>query len=144
LVTQLFDQHLISLRTGLFDYNPNLEFVGFWESKIIHIDPNVFDHLYKLSNFWLGEVLCINIDFYDSKEQVKKAINIVKSKCSKSEFLALDNQIKNLEIESKYLNSEVFGAKLQSFEKNFNNSKFSKSQTLNYKFQNLKSALNTT
>jgi len=75
------------IEAGLFDYNPNLEFVGFWESKIIHIDPNVFDHLYKLSYLWLSTVPCINIDFYDSREQVKKAIKIVKSNCSNSEFL---------------------------------------------------------
>jgi len=126
------------IEEGLFDFNPNLEFVGFEESKIIHIDPNVFDHLTKLSNFWFYSVPCVDQDIYDSSGDIQEIIQVVKSNCSNSEFLSLDNQIKNLEIESKTLNSEVFGAKLESFEKSFNNSKFSKFRPLNYKFQNLK------
>jgi len=125
------------IEEGLFDFNPNLELVGFWEDKIIHIDPNVFDHLTKLSNFWCRFVPCVEKDIC-SFGDIQEIIKAVKSSCSNSEFLSLDNQIKNLEIESKTLNSEDFNTKLESFEKIFNNSTFSKFRPLNYKFQNLK------
>jgi len=131
------------IEAGLFDFNPNLQLVGIQESKIIHIDPNVFDHLNKLSNFWFYSVPCVDQTISNSKEMVQEVLKIVTSNCSNSEFLSLDNQIKNLEIESKTLNSEDFNTKLESFEKSFNNSKFSKSQTLNYKLQNLKLATST-
>jgi len=127
------------IEEGLFDYNPKLEAVSFAaESRIIHIDPNVFDHLNELSYFFFISVPCIDQIISNSKEGVQEAIKVVKSKCSSSEFLTLDNQIKNLEIESKTLNSDAFGEKLESFEKSFNNSKFSRFRPLNYKFQNLK------
>ena len=126
------------IEEGLFNFNPNLEVVGFWESKIIHIDPNVFDHLTKLSYFWFGYVRCVNKHINDSKEKVQKALKIVKSKCSSLEFLSLDKKMKNLEISSKTLNSENFNMKLTTFEKRLNSSKFSKFRPLNYKFQNLK------
>jgi len=126
------------IEEGLFDFNPNLEFVGFRESKIIHIDPNVFDHLTKLSYFWFGYVPCVKQDTANSIEKVQEAIKIVKSNCSSSYFLSLENQMKNLEIESKTLNSEDFNTKLENFEKILNNSKFSKFRPLNYKFQDLK------
>jgi len=126
------------IEEGLFDFNPHLELVGFEEPKIIHIDPNVFDNLAKLSDFWFEDVPCVTKEIYDSREEVQEAIKVVKSSCSSSEFLSLDNQIKNLEIKSKTLNSEDFNTKLETFEKSFNNSKFSKFRPLNYKVQNLK------
>jgi len=52
--------------------------------------------------------------------------------------LSLDRQIKNQEIESKVLNFENFNTKLETFEKSFNNSKFSKFRPINYKFEILK------
>jgi len=127
------------IEEGLFDFNPNLEFLLFWEDKLIHIDPNVFDHLTKLNNFWFGFVPCVNQDILEEKEQIQEAIKVVKSNCSSSEFLSLENQIENLEIESKTLNSEDFNTKIESFEKILNNSKFSKFRPLSYKLQNLKS-----
>jgi len=129
------------IEEGLFDFNPNLEFVEFYEIRIIHIDPNVFDHLNKLRYFLFSNVLCVRQNVFNLTEQVQEAIKVVKSSCSNDDFLSLENQIENLEIESKTLNSEAFGAKLEMFEKIFNNSKFSKFRPLNYKFQNLKSAL---
>jgi len=126
------------IEEGLFDFNPNLEVVGFYESKIIHIDPNVFNHLTKLSNFWFSYVRCVNKYIVDSKEKVQKALKIVKSKCSSSEFLSLVKKMKDLEINSKILNSEDFNKQLLTFEKRLNSSKFFKFRPLNYKFQNLK------
>jgi len=127
---------------GLFDFNPNLKIVGFWENKIIHIDPNVFDHLNKLSNFWFSEVPCVGQDIKNSKQKVQKALKIVKSNCSSSEFLSLNNIITLFEMEFKTYKSDSIGVRLGKFEKYFNNSKFSKFRPLNYKFQILKSYIN--
>ena len=60
------------IEEGLFDYNPNLEVVGFYERKLVHIDPNVFDNLNKLRSFWFSLVPCVGLDVEDSKEDVKK------------------------------------------------------------------------
>ena len=108
----LFDNAIEIIEEGLFDFNPHLEFVRFEESKIIHIDPNVFDHLDKLSHFWFYLVPCVNQNIYDSISQVEGAIKVIKSNCTNSEFSFLDEQIKSLEIESKTLNSEAFNTKL--------------------------------
>ncbi|XP_070505229.1 putative leucine-rich repeat-containing protein DDB_G0290503 [Chironomus tepperi] len=131
------------IEEGLFDYNPNLEVVGFYESNIIHIDPNAFDNLSKLSYFWFYHVPCVGQDISNSKEQVQSAIKVVKSKCTDADFLSLDTQLKNLESESKTLNSEAFKAKLGNLEKSIQNSKFFKFRPLNYKVQNLKTAFNS-
>jgi len=138
----IYQNEIEIIEEGLFDFNPTLVVVGIWESKIIHIDPNVFDHLNKLSNFRFGYVPCVGQDIWETNVKVQEAIQVIKSNCSNSEFLSLGSQIKNLEIESKTLNSEDFNTKLESFEKNFKNSKFSKFRPLNYKFQSLKSASN--
>ena len=127
------------IEEGLFDFNPNLEAVGFWEeNNIIHIDPNVFDHLNKLTYFQFSFAICVNEDVKDSRDKVQEAIKVVKSNCSNSEFLSLEIQIKNLENESKTLNSSEFNTNFENFEKTFKNSKFLKFRPLSYKFQNLK------
>ncbi|XP_070505183.1 uncharacterized protein [Chironomus tepperi] len=139
----LYDNKIEIIEEGLFDYNPNLEFVGFDERNIIHIDPNVFDHLNKLRYFWFYRVPCVAKSIDDSKEKVQSAIKVVKSNCTNADFLSLDTQLKNLESESKTLDSEAFSAKLESFEKSFQNSKFFKFRPLSYKVQNLKAAFNS-
>jgi len=99
--------------------------------------------LSKLSNFWFASAPCVSQEIYNSIARVQEALKVVKSDCTNSEFLSLDNQIKNLKIESITLNSESLSIKLISFEKSFKNSKFSKFRPLNYQFQNLKPAINT-
>ncbi|XP_070502069.1 putative leucine-rich repeat-containing protein DDB_G0290503 [Chironomus tepperi] len=134
----LYSNKIEIIEEGLFDFNPNLEAVGFEEPNIIHIDPNVFDNLSKLRYFWFRPVPCIAQFIYDSKEKVQSVLKIVKSKCTSADFLSLDTQLKNLESESKTLNSEAFSAKLESFEKSFQNSKFFKIRYLKSKFEILK------
>jgi len=126
------------IEAGLFDFNPKLELVVFWESKIIHIDPNVFDNLNKLRYLWFEYVLCVDQNIFNSREQVQEAIKVVKSNCSNSEYLELDNQIKNLKIDFEILNSPEFNVKLEIFEKNLENSKFTESSQLNDRIQNPK------
>ncbi|XP_070501794.1 putative leucine-rich repeat-containing protein DDB_G0290503 [Chironomus tepperi] len=134
----LYYNQIEVIENGLFDYNPNLEAVGFQEPSIIYIDPNVFDNLTKLRYFWFSPVPCVAQNILDSKEKVQSVIKVVKSKCSNFDFLSLDTQLKNLEIESKSLNSEAFNAKLENFEKSFQNSKFFNIRTLKSKFEILK------
>jgi len=118
------------IEEGLFKFNPHLEAVGFEESKIIHIHPNVFDHLNKLRYFWLYEIPCIDQDIWDSKVKVKEAIKVIKSNCLNSDFYSLYSQIKNIKIESKALST-----KLETIEKELKNSKLSNIDALKYKFE---------
>lgn len=78
---------LTMIEEGLFDHNPNLQLVGFYEEKIIHIDPDVFDHLSSLNYFWFYYVPCIAQDIYDSRSEVLDAIKIIKAKCVSAEVL---------------------------------------------------------
>ncbi|XP_070504787.1 putative leucine-rich repeat-containing protein DDB_G0290503 [Chironomus tepperi] len=134
----LTDNGIEVIEQGLFDYNPNLEVVGFDEPNIIYIDPNVFDNLNRLSHFWFEKVPCIAQYISNSKEKVQSAIKVVKSKCPNSDFLFLSTQLKSLESMSKTLDSAVFDAKLESFEKSSKNSKFLKFRPLSSKIEILK------
>jgi len=88
VVFTLLSNKIKVIEKGLFDYNPKLEVVGFAsETRIIHIDPNVFDNLKKLSNFYFLSVPCIDQSISDSPEQAQEAIKVVKSNCSNSEYL---------------------------------------------------------
>lgn len=125
------------IEEGLFKFNPKLQFVRFYESKIVHIDPNVFDSLDKLNYFYFHTVPCIN-DNIASRDKVVDAIKNVKVKCTSNEYLDLEPKIKNLKEESKILNLEDFNQKLKNFENIFINSKFSRFHPLKGKFENLK------
>ncbi|KAL7019586.1 hypothetical protein ACKWTF_011173 [Chironomus riparius] len=72
------------IEKGLFDFNPNLKILGFYESKVTHIDFNAFDNLNKLTYLWVYAIPCINKDIYDSRVDVEEAIGIMKVKCVKS------------------------------------------------------------
>ena len=126
------------IEEGLFDYNPNLEWIGFTGSNIIHIDPNVFDNLKKLKTFWLETVPCVKKKVDNSYEKVKEVIVVVKRQCRNSEFMEIEDKIENLKSESKSLNAEEFKEKLELFEKSFITLKFSKYRPLNHKFESLK------
>ncbi|XP_070509069.1 uncharacterized protein [Chironomus tepperi] len=123
---------------GLFDYNPNLIWVGINEAKLIHIDAHVFDHLTGLKSFWFTNVPCIKKTIDGSREKVEAAIYIAKAYCVNNEFTALDMKLDMLESDAKSLNADDFKASLESFEKSFITSKFSKFRPLNYKFEKLK------
>lgn len=126
------------IEEGLFDFNPELKAVGFWESKIIHIDPKVFDYLNNLSCFWFDNVPCINFNVCDSKEKLKHAIGLVKKNCKNSGFVDLNNDIENLKRDAKILNSGALNVKIQMFERKFNASKLSGVFYLREKIDSLK------
>ncbi|KAL7012111.1 hypothetical protein ACKWTF_014639 [Chironomus riparius] len=126
------------LEEGLFDFNPDLEFINFWENKIVNIAPNVFDHLSKLSYLYLLSNSCIDKKAENSISEVKNVIQAAKSQCINSEFSSLKSQLESLEKDSKTLNSQELSEKLAAFEKTFNSSKFSNFRPLNYKFEAIK------
>ncbi|KAL7011459.1 hypothetical protein ACKWTF_014266 [Chironomus riparius] len=125
------------IEEGLFDFNPNLEFVAFYETEIIHIDPNVFDHLTKLSHI-RSFASCFYQDIFGSEGKVQSNIKVVKSNCTNSEFLNISKKVKNLEIESKTITLEALSIKLDKLEKGFNFSKFLKFRPISLVYQNLK------
>ncbi|KAL7012093.1 hypothetical protein ACKWTF_014625 [Chironomus riparius] len=70
------------LEEGLFDFNPDLEFIYIWNNKIVHIATNVFDHLSKLRYLYLQEKTCIDKIAENSISEVKNVIQAVKSQCN--------------------------------------------------------------
>ncbi|KAL7011514.1 hypothetical protein ACKWTF_014298 [Chironomus riparius] len=127
------------IEQGLFDFNLNLEYISFLQNNIVHIDSNVFDSLIKLRWFFMDPDSCLtnSKSVSDTKEQVVEVIKIVKSNCTNSEFLSLDAQLKNLEIESKEPNFDEFASQMESFIRVYKNSRLSKTRTLNDQFQAL-------
>ncbi|CAG9810312.1 unnamed protein product [Chironomus riparius] len=127
------------IEQGLFDFNLNLEYISFSQNNIVHIDSNVFDSLSKLRWFFMDPDSCLtnSNSVSDSIEQVVEVIKIVKSNCTNSEFLSLDAQLKNLEIESKEPNFDEFASQMESFIRVYKNSRLSKVRTLNDQFQAL-------
>jgi len=102
----LYGNAIEVIEEGLFDFNPNLEVFGFNEPKIIHIDPNVFDHLNKLRYFLFSSVSCVKQDIYNSKEKVQEAIKVVKSNCSNPKYAPpypqINTQLRYLESNSDF------------------------------------------
>jgi len=52
-----------------------------WESKLFHIDLNVFDNLNKLRYVLLSPIPCANQDIRNSTKKVQEIIKDVKSNC---------------------------------------------------------------
>jgi len=123
------------LEEGLFDFNPDLEYVNLHTNKITHIDPKVFDSLPKLRKLYLSSNTCINKDSYD-RTAVLNLIKELKTMCNNSDYSILDQKLKFLESESKSLNFSDFKEELENLESKINSSKF-----VNFyqtKLQNLK------
>ncbi|XP_070508739.1 putative leucine-rich repeat-containing protein DDB_G0290503 [Chironomus tepperi] len=126
------------LEEGLFDFNPDLEFIAFYGNKIVHIEPNIFDHLSKLSSLWLSLNSCINKYAENSTSGVKDVIKLAQVQCTNSEFSSFKEQLESLDNDSKILNFEKFTENLLNFEKTSRSSKFSNFRPLNYKLDALK------
>jgi len=133
----LTDNLIEVVEEGLFEFNPNLIWVGINEAKLVHIDAHAFDHLIGLKSLWLGQVTCVKKNIENSRDKVLEAIYIAKAYCVNAEFTVFDGKLDKLESESKTLSPEDFKTNLASFEKNFTISKFSKFRPLNYKFAKL-------
>lgn len=135
---KLFLNHIEVLEEGLFDFNPDLEYINFKSNRISQIDPNIFDKLQKLRYLNLESNKCINMKAEDSLAGVKDVIQSVKSNCVSSEYLNLEKKFKNLEDQVASLSSEVFNQKLQSLEIALMSSKYADSKRFNSDLQKLR------
>jgi len=121
------------IEDGLFDYQPDIESIIFENMKIIHISSTVFDNLPKLTTLYLGGNKCTSKSSINNRAGVLEVIKSAKSTCISSDFLKLDEKLKNLEENYKSLNSKSnlsFYKVVDNFEAELENSKFSKFQSL--------------
>ncbi|KAL7011916.1 hypothetical protein ACKWTF_014511 [Chironomus riparius] len=131
---RLYDNQLEIIEEDLFKFNPKLDSIFLNSNKISQIDPNVFDNLPKLSSLYLDSNACISFNAINSESQVQMIIKKVKLQCTNANNSNLTQKVKNLEIESKTLNSTKLNENLQ-------NSKFSNSFQNN--LQDLKATVRT-
>ncbi|XP_070491541.1 putative leucine-rich repeat-containing protein DDB_G0290503 [Chironomus tepperi] len=127
------------LEEGLFDFNPELEYINLYDTKITHIDPKVFDSLTKLRQLYLSSNTCIN-QIATNRTSVLNLIKELPTKCNNSEYSSLAQELTFLESESKSLNFNDFKLELENLESKINSSKF-----VNFyqtKLQHLKDILN--
>jgi len=134
----LLSSHLEILEENLFEFNPNLYYIHLGTNRISHIDPNVFDKLSKLKYLYLGTNICIHMNAENNPTEVQNVIKTAKAQCINSDYLKLEQQVRNLEMELKSLNLENFEEKLEKLENEITNSKFL--NTFYRRLQDLKAA----
>ncbi|XP_070502604.1 uncharacterized protein [Chironomus tepperi] len=130
------------LEEDLFAYNPNLKLIGFAQNNLVHIDPNVFDHLTQFSDFLFNGVPCVAWTIYGSVDKVKKAIKVVKDNCVSLEFLDLVAGVRKLEDQALTLSTEELKIKIQKLEKELKT--FANFRPISYKLEKLRSLSNKT
>ncbi|XP_070501646.1 myosin-9-like [Chironomus tepperi] len=126
------------LEKDLFEFNPDLEVIYSNSNKISHIDPNVFDKLTKLKTLYLRSNPCIDIYADNNSTAVQNVIKTAKKQSTNSDYLNLEQKVKNLEAESSALSSEQLKEKLEKLENEVKNSKFPNS--FQSKLQGLKAS----
>jgi len=131
----LYSNLLEVLEEGLFDYNPDLEFISFLDNNIVHIEPKVFDNLSKLSTLLLRSNHCVDKDAENSTSAVQNLVQNLESTCKNSDFSSLKEKLEMLEKESKTINSGFFADNLLTFKKA--SSRFEDYRPINYKFEAL-------
>jgi len=136
----LYKNEIEVLEEGLFDFNPDLEFIDFNRNKMVHIEPNIFDHLSKLTYLYFGNNNCIDKHAENSRSETKNVIQALKSQCKNSEFSSLKGKLDNLVKDSDTLNSEMFRKNLLKFESILLSSKFSTFRPLSSKLKALVSS----
>lgn len=123
------------IEEGLFAFNLNLEVVDFTDNNLIHVDPNVFDNLKKLSNFWFTNSSCVDFLALDSESQVRMGIHLVKKQCKSLEVTAMERDIRMLQFES--MSVKNFAVKVEDFGKKLRSSKYEKFRPLRSEFEGL-------
>jgi len=113
------------IEENLFEFNPNLEFIYFGSNKISHIDPHVFDKLLKLNNLWLRFNTCINMYAEKNSTAIQNIIRTAQLQCTNLVYSNLEQQVKYLEFESQFLDSENLKDKIENLENQIQNSNFS-------------------
>ena len=125
------------IEEGLFDYNPDLIFIGLSYCNIVHIDPKVFDGLVKLDHLWLRGNPCVTRYVKDDKDYVGDLKKLMKDICVDNDFSELYAEVQELEVRSGYSDCKKFGEKVKMFEKKVTKSKHSDSHLLNRKVEKL-------
>jgi len=120
----LYTNNLEILEENLFEFNPNLELIYIGITKITHIDPHVFDKLIKLKTLYLISNTCINTYTSNSQTAVQNIIRTVQLQCTNLVYSNLEQQVKYLEFESQFLNSESLKDKIENLENEIKNSQF--------------------
>jgi hypothetical protein len=120
------------------DFNPNLEVVGFHGNRLVHIDPNVFDNLNKMTDLYLEGVPCIDKNT-DTREETLNAVKIMKAQCVDAEFMDIDKQVKNLINETETFSPEEFNDKVDKMEKVVADYEFSNFRPISDSIKNLRS-----
>ncbi|CAG9810096.1 unnamed protein product [Chironomus riparius] len=139
LILIYMESNLIEvLEEDLFAFNPNLKLIGFGHNQIVHIDPNVFDHLTQLSDFYFYGVPCIGLSIYSSVDKVKEAIGIIKTKCLNSDFMALVDKVGKFEDKAASLSPDEFEKNFIDLENELKNSNFFSFRPISSRFAKLK------
>jgi len=120
----LYRNNLEILEDHLFEFNPDLEEIYLYFNKITHIDSNVFAKLTKLKTLYLNSNTCINMGASNNPTVLQNVITTARAQCINSEYSNLELKLKNLEIDSKNLNSENLKLKLYNLENEIKISKF--------------------
>jgi hypothetical protein len=120
----LYNNNLEILEENLFEFNPNLHYIFLYSNKISHIDRKVFHKLTKLKILYLTSNTCINMYAYSNPTALQNIIKTAKAQCVNTDYSNLEQKVKNLEIESKYLSSENLKEKLEKLENEIKKSKF--------------------
>jgi len=120
----LYNSNSEILEENLLQFNPNLEWISLHSNKITHIDPKVFVNLIKLKTLQLHKNTCI--DMYASKNStaIQNIIRTAQLQCTNLIYSNLEQQVKYLEFESQFLDSENLKKKLENLENQIKNSKF--------------------
>jgi len=120
----LYSSNLEVIEENLFEFNPNLNYIYFDSNKISHIDPKVFVNLIKLNRLYLTSNTCINMYADNNPTQLQNVIRTAQIQCTKLDYSELEQNVKYLEMESKFLNSADLRENLENLENQIQNSKF--------------------
>ena len=127
------------LDDGLFKFNPDLQFIDLEENKIFHMGIDVFENLDKLFRLWLAGNICISRTV-GSKSESRTLVGETKTKCQNSEYLIIENGLKQLEnttVCTHSMTPSIYQQKVQDLEKKFTRSKVSRSLFLKERIEEL-------
>ncbi|KAL7024191.1 hypothetical protein ACKWTF_012939 [Chironomus riparius] len=169
LVELYFDNNKIEvIEDGTFKFNLKLVAISFKNNRVYHISANVFDHLTSLTYLWLNGNICPNSVARNDRNGVLSLIATAKSSCQSPAFVRLEKKLKSSSKVAvptgKCIDSnEIFAnfstklldlkghclhrgnqamEKINDFELDYGNMQSEFIQTLNNKFDILKTSLN--
>lgn len=74
------------VEADLFKFNPNLEFISFYFSKVRHVDNGAFANLNRLTTLYFESNPCINANAVNDRTGVLSLINRVEVYCKDAYF----------------------------------------------------------